>query len=142
MSPIEIEVLGRLESGLIRLTPDDGIEIIRWNRWFELKKHIHYSGRARYKFCNTYIYANRLIFMLKRKQAIPEGFFIDHKNGDKTNDSFENLQLHRSSQSHSQGINKAIENRFEKLCRWFELVGRLGREPSQPCELTYLDIGF
>jgi len=81
MSPIEIEVLDRLEKGLIRLTPENEVEIIRYNRWYKLKKHIHYSGRARYKLRNTYVYANRLIFILKTKCAIPEGFLLTIKMG-------------------------------------------------------------
>jgi len=143
MSPVETDCLDRIRKGLIRLTPKGQVEVFRVNRFYTIKEHFNCcSGRRRFRLGKGYVYANRLMYLLKEKQEIPDGCFIDHIDGDRTNDDLMNLQVHSPTESHRQGHEKQNAFVSEKLGRWFELVSNLGREPALPHELTYLECGF
>ena len=143
MSPIETICLDKIKKGLIRFTLDGQVELFRGRRWFILSPQIKAgSNRRRYRFRMGDVMASRLIYLLTTKQPIPNGHFVDHIDEDCTNDHPTNLQLHKPDESHSQGNRIQTDSTLCKLSRWFELAGNLGREPSLPHELTYVECGF
>lgn len=145
--PHEAEILARILAGKIRLK-DNTVEYLCPNTRQWKRKNVQYvKARARYVFHLSNrrvagIYSNRLLWMLSSQEAIPEGFNVDHIDGDRTNDRVENLRLQSSGESSSQGNNRLVERKLEALGRWFRFVGEYGREPLTDHEVLYVETGF
>jgi hypothetical protein len=116
-----------------------------WGRW-NLKIAANNDGRNRYQFAmrkrRGYVYANRLVWMLVHRQEIPEGYVVDHKDGNSNNDHPDNLQLMPTRNSHAQGASVANDNALGKLGRWFEFLGMHRREPATLAEVGWVEVGF
>lgn len=146
MSLIEAELLDKINAGLLEMRGGDV-----WfyhgshKKWVKKKPKYHEkSGRA--KCCwgpkRQTVYQNRLIWMLTHKQAIPDGYYVDHTNGNRYDDSPGNLQLMRAVDSHRQGQEKGKDTTLDRLGRWFAFVGEQGREPTGCMELAWVETGF
>lgn len=141
----EIRLFEMVRRSLVRITSDNSLEIYRDGvGWFRKSPNFHpHSSRARYQFGSrhqrTNIYRNRIFWIITNRQPIPEGYFVDHKDGDRTNDAPENLVLMLENASHLQGNEKQSETTLKQLCRWFRFVGEFGREPETETELLFVE---
>jgi len=102
-------------------------------RWYEKKSDQHpVSGRYRFRFGKnrTTVYRNRIVWMYFSRRLIPEGFYVDHVDGDNQNDHPYNLRLMDSKRSHQQGNGVQSDKLLEELGDYFELCGFLGRHPN------------
>jgi len=135
-----------LKLGMIRVASDGNeIEVFhRGHKKWITKKRDYYDGRARYKFGNprTTVFANRLQWILANRSPIPDGYYVDHTDGDATNDRITNLQLMSVKASHQQGNRIQADKVLEYLGRWFDFVGQHFREPETPTEQSYVEFGF
>jgi len=145
-SEVEQYCLNRIKLFLLRL---EGRSVYyyhcRRRRWSKKVPNI-YKGRTRYQFKYDgrvgVVYANRLVWMLIHRRAIPDECRVDHIDGNRRNDSPDNLRLMSTEDSNRQGSEVTTDNKLGKLCRWFDFVGRHGREPSSPAEEGFVETGF
>lgn len=146
-SLVEKLALDKINKGLLRLVGEDLEYFHTGNRrWYKKKSNKHpESKRSRYHFVvgngRSCVYKNRLLWMIENKKEIPDGYYVDHIDGDRTNDTVKNLQLMKAKESHKQGFNVALDSALWKLSRWFEIIGQHGREPTET-EQFYIDQGF
>lgn len=150
MSPIENECLDLIRKGLLFVAEDGSVHLKHPGRNQEFVKVQHWN-RGRARFCFSFrgkglkqgmVYRNRLVWMLTHKQPIPDTCHIDHVDGDKTNDSPDNLALMGITESHQQGNDVQAGSVFAALCRFFEFIAAVGREPMTPNELGYVETGY
>lgn len=96
----------------------------RKRRWIEKKEDYHpKSGRARFRFDvpgirRSTVYKNRLLYVYFNGET--NGHYVDHKNGDKTDDSVSNLQLHTVGESGYQGYTKAVARNLQECLDYFD----------------------
>jgi hypothetical protein len=81
------------------------------------------SGRLRYVFhidgkYNT-VYKNRLVWMFFYKSHIPDGYVVDHIDGNRQNDHITNLQLMTLEESHRQGYHCQTQDAFTEVSNFF-----------------------
>lgn len=150
MSAVEEYILKRIQLRLIRLSVSGEVEHFYQGRWRIKKPHQHEKS-LRYRYVFEYpptnklkgtrisgtVYRNRLVWMISNRRAIPDGFYVDHKDTNRLNDHPDNLQLMSISDSHLQGNVIQSQSILESLLQWFEFVGRYGREPVTENELLY-----
>jgi len=86
------------------------------------------SGRFRCRIgrLRRTIYKNKLVWMIANKKLVPEGFVVDHVDGDRSNDRVDNLGVHTREESSLQGFTKMEDEVFA----YFEAIGFFGFEPS------------
>lgn len=147
MNFIESQLLYKIQTGFLRLR-DGQVEHYHFKKkhWIVKKPNQHpESGRWRFAFGNgnrTSVYRNRIIWMLANKQEIPDTHFVDHIDGDRLNDDPGNLKLMLKEESHRQGNKRQTDPILGMLCRWFEFVSLIGREPELPSEVSWVEVGF
>lgn len=102
------------------------------------------SGRYRFQFGSGRwpVYRNRLVWMITNKKPVPEGFIVDHVDGNRFNDNPENLQLMLNCESHKQGQAIQQDETLDYLCRWFDFVSTNKREPETEEEILFVETGF
>jgi len=152
VTTVDAYILTRIRDGHLRLVSDDydyNIHVEYWHRkrrrWYRKKPDAHpLSGRLRFRFGpkRLTVYRNRLVWMIVHKREIPKHFVIDHLNGDRADDRPDNLVLMTREESHKQGHHKQQDSVLEYLCRWFEFMGKYGREPETVEEVSYVEVGF
>lgn len=144
MSPGEAYCLDRILKWLLRY--QDGVVAsfhLRKRMWLDLTPNQHpKSDRYRYSIGRTTVYRNRLVWMLVHRMEIPTGFYIDHANGNSLDDHPDNLQLMSRKDSDLQGGEFSLDQKVNEIGRWFEFMGRHGREPETPIELNWITDGF
>jgi hypothetical protein len=60
---------------------------------------------------------------------VPNGYVVDHIDGDNQNDYPKNLQLMEMGQSHQQGNGIRDDKVLNELSWWFDMVGYWGYDP-------------
>ncbi len=152
MSQVEDYCLERIQKGLLRFgIGDDTIQYFHTQRrkWYTKNPRQHpISGQWCYSFQvsktdkrRSTVYKNRLTWMIMNKQQIPEAFIVDHIDGNNQNDLPNNLQLMRLKESHQQGNTFQLDRVLWELSRWFQIVGKFNREPTET-EHYYIQVGF
>ena len=148
MSPGETYCLDRIQKFLLR--HQDGV-IAYWHlgrgQWYDKVPNQHpESGRYRFSFNsptgNSTVYRNRLIWMITHRRAVPDGFDIDHVNGNRLDDHPDNLQLMTQLESRQQGQQFSVDKTLNEVGRWFTFMGRHDREPETRIELMWIEDGF
>ncbi len=137
MNRAEELILIRIQHNHIRLR-NGRVEYYHYKnrRWYAKVPNAHpKSGRMRFMFSagdgkRTVVYQNRLVWMIANRRPIPDDCFVDHADGDRLNDSPENLMLMEKSESHAQGQHVQQSQNLKMLCDWFEFIAIYGREPS------------
>ena len=148
MSPIEDQILQRIQRGLIELRGDHVWIFHRsYRRFVKAKLNQHpKSGRWRLSVRignkTTNVYLNRLIWMLTHRKPIPNDCFVDHINVNRMDDRPENLRLITKVDSHVQGQHLQQDRVLERLGRWFEWMAKHDREPELPHEISWVEDGF
>lgn len=121
----ERDILRRALEGTIRVCPDTAeVSFLHGGqrRWRSKKPDFH-QGRARYRFgkARATVYRNRVVFIIHNRR-LPDGF-VDHLDGDKTNDRPDNLADQSIEDSHRQGNEIQTKRVLKELCEWFEYMG-------------------
>jgi len=100
-------------------------------RWL-LKKETTKSGSNRVRFhfdiagCKTTVYKSRLFFLAKTG-AVPA--VVDHVNGDRTDNSVENLQPHTRKESDRQGYEVQRRKIILDTFAYFDYIAFWREEP-------------
>lgn len=103
-------------------------------KWYPKVMNQHpISGRFRANFGpkRSSVYRNRLVWMYFNRQPIPDTHFVDHIDGDNTNDHPSNLQLMIKKESHKQGNRMQTDNVLEELSDYFLTCGFCGYDPNR-----------
>lgn len=148
MSAGEEWCLERIKDGTLKI--EDGRVLLfhrSHKRW--IVKKVSYredtcGGRGYLKFGDRRlkVYLHRLVWMFSHNSLPSENIAVDHRDGDKFNNDPFNLKTMTKCDSDSQGGNKSMDLRFEALGRWFEFVGKYGREPYYNEEILFVETGF
>ena len=144
-SRAEEHCMRRIQQGVLRFHADGvHVETNDRGKWRTLTPRQHErSGRWRYSFLGGYpVYANRLHWMLRHEQPIPDTHFVDHVDENRLNDHPDNLRLMPKTESHSQGQWATVDATLDALRRWFQFVGEHLREPATEHELLWVETGF
>ena len=109
---MEDELLEKIERGHLHVCHQTGV-VSYWHRgrmrWYEKKPRQHEkSGRWKFAFKigpnkSTSVYRNRLVWMYFNRRPIPQGYVVNHVDGDNQNDHPSNLSLMRKVDSDRQG---------------------------------------
>lgn len=147
MKPAEEKFLARILANEIRLDDHNNLWYYHATRktWYQKKLNKHpLTGRTRFQYDTnrTTIYFNRAVWMIHHRKPIPDGYHIDHIDGNLHNNDPSNLQLHSSSESHAQGNGVQTDHAVEALGRWFQFMAWNGREPYHPYEISWVEEGF
>lgn len=139
----------KIKAGKLRFTESGELECYHDGRqhWYRKKELRHpTTGRAKYMVgsggVRSSVYKNRLVWMVANWRPVPEGFVVDHVDGNRYNDQPDNLSLMTSRDSDVQGNGRGADTNLEVLGRWFEFVGAHGREPETIAELNWVEDGF
>jgi hypothetical protein len=136
MRDVDREVQARIERGNLIINPET-LEVSYYHRnndrWYTKKPNQHpKSGRWRFQFAigdkRNNIYRNRLVWMYFNG-PVPDGYVVDHIDGDNQNDYPGNLQLMEIGTSHQQGNGVQADKVLDELSWWFDMVGYWGYEP-------------
>lgn len=84
------------------------------------------NGYIRIQTGDGYKYQHRAVWR-KQNGEIPEGYIIHHKNGDKTDNRMENLEL----------IHRTKHDQLETKKRWQKIKQGEIKEPSRPNKKTF-----
>ena len=146
MSPIEVELLDKILKDQLRLVDGDIHHYHLCHKVWKVKvPHQNQTNRWKFKFGTkkrTSVYRNRLVWMIHNRSEIPEDCYVDHVDQDKENDTPDNLQLMKISESHRQGNDCQSDRVLDQLSRWFEFVGKHDREPETIEEESFVECGF
>jgi len=148
MSAGEDWCLDRIKDGTLKLEEGAILLYHRTNkRW--ITKTVCYrsdtgGGRGYMKFGDRRlkVYLHRLLVIFETLSSLPENGVVDHKDGNKLNNIQSNLDVTSKMESDSQGGNKIMDLKAEQIGRWFEFVGKHGREPIYNEEILFVETGF
>lgn len=121
----ERDILQRALTGTIRVCPNTA-EVSYFHRshqCWRVKKTDFHRGRARYRFgkARATVYRNRVVFIIHNRR-LPDGY-VDHLDGDKSNDRPNNLADQRAEDSHRQGNEIQTKRILKDLYDWFDFMG-------------------
>lgn len=147
LSKGEAWCFNKIKSGQLKMLPSLVIQVLHktdGRTYTKIPDQHPVSGRYRFRFGSGrwVVYRNRLVWMITNKKPIPEGFFVDHIDGNRFNDNSENLQLMPKSESHKQGQAIQQDETLDSLCRWFDFVSTNKREPKTEEEILFVETGF
>jgi len=131
------KILDMLTDGRVQVFVDDltgDVQVAKqhngWGRMKLLEPNCGDPGRVRYNFrVNGYaqrlIYRNKLAWMSTHKTIVPDGFVVDHVDGNSLNDHPSNLQLHTKLESLRQGNDAQSKPVFD----FFDYILFTGEDP-------------
>jgi hypothetical protein len=138
----EQDVLDAIRRGSLVVTRDGRVFYYHEHRrrWYEKRVQRH-PASERYRFYfkgGLTVYRNRIVWLFFHNE-VPTSF-VDHKDGDRFNDSPENLQLHSQVESHRQGYEAQRDKGFKDVLDWFDFIIENGCTPeemgAETCELV------
>lgn len=83
--------------------------------------YIAEDGYQRIRVDGKYYYVHRLVWFLKTSKEIPDDLFIDHIDGNRLNNSFENLRL-ASSQENQYNKFRQINGTSQYKGVWYDNI--------------------
>lgn len=130
------QILAMKAQGRLKIDRETG-RVWSWHsrrrKWIEKVADLHpLSGRARFRFDTpdvkrSTVYKNRLLFVYFNGATC--GKLVDHKNGDRTDDAVDNLQLHGTDESGRQGNNRTRQIGLDYFNDWWDFVRFYGEPP-------------
>lgn len=90
----------------------------RWNRY--LKPQLNNKGYSRVQLCGKFYFVHRLVAekYIPNPNNLPQ---VNHKDGDKTNNSVENLEWVSNQENRNHAIKNGLHFQGEK-CSWAKLT--------------------
>ena len=75
------------------------------------------------------IFRSKVVWLYFKRTLVPEGYYLDHKDLDKTNDHPTNLQLTSKKDSHRQGYGIQQDLQLTKAHEFFLYLQFMGQAP-------------
>lgn len=100
------------------ILPDGRILNKRWNRF--LKPQLNNKGYGRVQLCGNFYFVHRLVAekYIPNPNNLPQ---VNHKDGDKTNNSVENLEWVSNQENRNHAVKNGLHLQGEK-CPWSKLT--------------------